>query len=626
MMLSSVNDPVKRLLLAQRRATGGGAAERLTQMPSEGRLQPQKRAAQKHPEQSGKEGLPQEVAAEMAYAQVVDFDPITLEIFWNRLIAIADQAGATLVRTSFSTTVQESNDYACVLLDTKGDALAENRGSVPSFVGCLSITMKRFLQEFPLETWRPGDIVITNDPWIGTGHRPDVTIAAPVFRNGELVAFTGSIAHWADMGGTVWAADCRSVFEEGIGIPPMKLMLEGKFNDTLVNFIRYNVRLPEQVMGDMHAMIAAAEVSSDRLIEFMDEYDLDSLEALGQVIQGRAESAMRQAISRVPDGVYHSDVYPDGFDERLHINCTLTVKGDEIEIDYSGSSEQVTQGGINCVSNFAWAYSTYTTKCLLDPYTHNNQGARRPIKVNIPEGCILNARYPAPVNVRHLVGHYVASSVMNALAPALPDRVIAESGSTPTFRTLFAGVRHDGLPFSIIIFANGGMGARPTLDGLPCTPFPTNTQVSSIEVMESITPLLVWKKEARPDSGGHGKFRGGYGQDIVVEVTAPKPITLSVISERAFNAAQGLVGGHPGATTKVEMVNGEQLLPRKGRTQLMPGDIIRLGYPGGGGYGHPEERDLQSIQEDLRNEIITQEAADKIYLLNKRLKEQSKES
>ena len=545
-----------------------------------------------------------------------EFDPITLEIFWNRLIAITDQAAATLVRTSFSTIVRESNDYACVLMDINADGLAENRGSIPSFVGCLPRTTKHFLKYFPPEEWRPGDVVVTNDPWMGTGHRPDVTMAAPVFRNGKLVAFTGSIAHWADIGGTLWSADCHSVFEEGIGIPPMKLMLEGKPNDHLLEIIYHNVRLPQQVMGDLFAQVAAAEVSGQRLVEFMDEYNLEDLTALSRAIQDRAEEAMRRAISKVPDGVYRETVNLDGFDEPLQIQCAVTVKGEEMEVDFTGTSEQVDKGGINTVFNYTWAYTTYTLKCLLEPTGSRTDGSYRPVKVFAPEGSLLNTTYPMPVNVRNLVGHCVSSALFGALGPALPDQVIADSGATPSFRTTFSGYKEDGQPFTFMLFANGGMGARPTMDGLPCTPFPTNSTAASIEVMEALAPLRVWKKQIRQDSGGAGKFRGGYGQDIVIEMTSPQPITISVISERWDFPPQGLMGGRPGVPTRVAMVNGEQPMPRKGKAQLLPGDIVQLSYAGGGGYGPPEEREIEQVQQDLRDELISPEVANSVYGLD----------
>ena len=279
-----------------------------------------------------------------------EFDPITLEILWSRLISIADQAATTLVRTSFSTIVRECNDYACVLMDRNGDTLAENRGAIPSFVGTMSRTVKHFLRRFPAEGWQPGDAVITNDPWMGTGHRPDFSMATPVFRNGELVAFTGIVAHASDVGGSIFSADNRSVFEEGLGIPPMKLFSEGVPNVELFELIRYNVRVPEQVTGDFMAMVAGCEVAGQQLMAFMDEYGVEMLEALSENIQARAEAVMRRAIDKLPDGIYSHTVSLDGFDEPIHLKCTIVIEGDGLEVDFAGTSEQVDQGGVNVVS------------------------------------------------------------------------------------------------------------------------------------------------------------------------------------------------------------------------------------------------------------------------------------
>jgi N-methylhydantoinase B len=545
----------------------------------------------------------------------VDYDPVALEILWSRLIAIADEAAATLVRTSFSTIVRESNDYACVLLDPNGDALAENRGSIPSFVGCLARTMKHFLRKFPRETWQPGDVVITNDPWLATGHRPDITMAAPIFHRGRLVGFAGSIAHSPDVGGALWSADCREVFEEGLGIPPLKLSKAGVLNEELVELFRANSRVPEQALGDLHAQVAAGEVMSERLRELLEDQGLDDLGSLGAVLHARAEAAMRDAIRAVPDGTYRSTVEMDGYDEPLQIVCTLTVAGDEMTIDYTGTSPQVDRG-INCVMNYTWAYSTYPVKCALDPETPKNEGSYRPIHVIAPEGCLLNPRFPAAVNARQLVGHVLSAAIFGALAQAIPDRVIADSGSAPTFRTVYSGIGRDGERFQFILFANGGMGARPTMDGLPCTPFPTNSTCASIEVMESLTPLIVWAKQIRPDSGGAGRWRGGYGQEIIVEVASAKPIVVSVISDRGKHPARGLLGGLPGAPVEVALLNRAAELPRKARTMLQPGDVLALRYAGGGGYGDPRERDRALVRADLRNGVISAEAARTLYGLS----------
>ena len=546
-------------------------------------------------------------------------DSVTLEILWSRLISIADQSAKTLVRTSFSTVVRECNDYACVLMDRNGDTLAENRGSVPSFVGTMSRTVKHFLRRFPPETWRPGDVVITNDPWMGTGHRPDFSMATPVFLHGELVAFTGIIAHASDVGGSIFSADNRSVFEEGIGVPPMKLFSEGVPNEDLFEMIRYNVRLPELVTGDFMAMVAGCEVAGRQLVSFMEEYGVGMLETLSRSIQSRAEEVMRRAIRRLPDGRYSHNVSLDGFDKPIEIACEITIDGDELEVDFAGTSEQVDQGGVNVVYAYTWAFTTYPLKCVLDPLTYRNEGSYRPFTIKAPEGSILNATYPSPVSSRHLTGHCITAAVFGALAPILPDTVIADSGSTPQYISFFSGVDASMRPFSLMLFLSGGMGASSSEDGVHCSPFPSNPIPGSVEVSESFAPLVVWKKELRPDSGGAGRYRGGCGQDIVIEVKSPRRSELSVISERWDFPAEGLRGGHAGGRAgAVRTAPSGRVLPEKGRTVLDPGDVIHLVTAGGGGFGRPEERDADRIAEDLRNELISEEAAAKVYGLGRR--------
>lgn len=543
-----------------------------------------------------------------------EFDPITLEILWNRLIAITDEAAAALVRTSFSTLLRENNDYACVLLDVDANAIAENHNSIPSFVGCLSITLRHFLKQFPLDSWQPGDVMITNDPWLATGHRPDATLVMPIFYHDTLVGFAGNIAHWPDIGGAVWSADSREVYEEGLGLPPLKLYKAGLPNEDVFTIIRGNVRVPEQVIGDIQAQVTAANVCVEGVIEFLEEQKLDNLSALSRAVQERAEHAMRQAIKKVPNGVYKHQIEADGFDHPLTIAITITVRDEEVDVDYTGTSPQISHGALNCVMNYTWAYTTYPLKCVFDPHSNKNEGSYRPFNVTAPEGSLLNPTYPAPVNARQLTGHLLSGLVFGALAEVLPDRIMAESGSAPTFRTLYAGKTASGEKFSFILFANGGMGARATSDGLACTPFPTNSTCASIEVMEGLAPLRVWSKKIRIDSGGAGQYRGGLGQEIEVELINNEPILLSILSDRHQHPALGVLGGQSGAPTEL-LLNDEPSLHPKSRTTLQPGDVLTLRFAGGGGYGNPEGRSRDLVLEDLRNGVITEQMARDIYKL-----------
>jgi N-methylhydantoinase B len=536
------------------------------------------------------------------------FDPITLEIFWSRLISIADEAAAALLRTAFSTIVRESNDFATVLMDANGDSLSENTGGIASFSCILPRTTKHFLAKFPPETWRPGDCVITNDPWLATGHLPDITAVTPIFHKGRLVGFAGSIAHSPDVGGALWSADCRELFEEGIRIPPTRLLREGVRQDALLDLFLANVRVPDQVLGDLEAQLTANGVCAARVTEFLDDAGLHDLAPLARALHARSDGAMRRAIAALPDGTWRATIEADGFDEAVtRIACAVTIEGDRMLLDFAGSSPQVDRG-INCVMNYTHAYAVYPVKCALDPFTPRNEGSYRAIEVRAPEGSILNPRFPAACSARQLTGHLLAGAIYQALAPVIPDRIIADCGGAPTMRCLFSGLDRHGDRFSQILFASGGMGAAPHRDGLPTTAFPTNAGAGSIEAFESVAPLVVWRKQFRPDSGGAGRFRGGLGQEAEIEVRAPAPLRLSLLSDRRDHPAQGVLGGAPGAAAEIVMSDGTRPHP-KSRTMIGPGMRLTMRYAGGGGYGPPDQRDPALREADLHDGVVTDAAS-----------------
>lgn len=541
-------------------------------------------------------------------------DPITLEILWGRLASIVDESASALQRTSFSTTVRESNDFACVLLAPNGTTLAENTMGVPSFAGVMSLVMKRVLERYPAQTWKPGDVVLTNDPWINTGHLPDTTIISPIFHRDRLVAFTGNAAHKSDIGGAGYAADATEIYEEGLLIPICKLYEEGRINELLVDILRSNVRVADNVLGDLHAQVAAGHVCAQRVMGFLEEQGITDLTAIGQAIQTRAESAMRQAIEALPDGVYSSVVRSDGFDKPTEFHTRITVAGQGLTVDFEGTSPQVRRG-INAVYNYTYAFTCYTLKCLLDPVTRKNEGSYKPFKIVVPEGSILNARYPAAVMARSMSGHYVSSGVLLALADALPARVIADSGSCPGLRVALRGINSYGSRFAQVLFQNGGMGARATSDGLPTTGFPTNAGGGSIEVMESVAPIIFWKRELLMDSGGPGKNRGGLGQHLEIESTSDAPLDCMTQFDRLEYPAEGLFGGLHGGRSRLSFKNGKPL-PSKGRFVMNKGDRITVDYAGGGGYGSPKERKREAVIADVRQGLVSAEAARDVYGLN----------
>jgi N-methylhydantoinase B len=545
--------------------------------------------------------------------RVIIDDPVALQVVWTRLIAIADEAAATLRRTSFSPIVRESNDFSCVVFDAKGNAIAENTIGIPSFNMTLSRTLAHFLSRRPAGEWSDGDVGICNDPWLTSGHLPDITILAPVFHEGRLIAWTGSIAHMADIGGTLWSADTREVFEEGLLIPPLLYMREGRLNADLQSIIRANVRLPEEVLGDIAAQIAAGETAARGLRDLVEREAIDDLTPISREICARTERSMRDAIAAMPDGTYRAALDLDGTgEEPVHLEVAVEIRGEQMILDYAGTSPQVGRA-LNTVMTYTEAYSCYPLKCALDPGTPRNEGTYRMITVRAPEGSILNPRFPAPVHARQLVGHCLAAVIYKALSPILGERIIAESGSAPTLRVIVSGYREDERRYTSILFINGGMGARSRRDGLSATCFPSNVVCGSMETIEAQSPLRIWKKELAPDSGGPGRFRGGLGQDVEIELTGTRAATLSLLVERVQHPALGVLGGHAGAPSRVRWNGKEDGFPLKGKSRIEAGDRLLVRYPGGGGYGDPRERDREAVREDVATGLVSERVAKEIY-------------
>ena len=539
----------------------------------------------------------------------VRFDPVTLSLLWTRLIGIVDEAAITLVRTSFSPVVQECNDYSCTLMDARGYALADNTSSIPAFLGTLPRTVRHILAKFPVEIWVPGDVVITNNPWMGTGHLPDFSMVAPIFHRDRLYGFAGTVAHSVDIGGLSWASHAQSVFEEGLHLPIVHLMRAGRPDEQLLDIIRQNVRFPELVVGDLMAQVAACETCIDCTREFIDDTDLDGLDGLANEVQGHAEATMRAAIAAIPDGRYETSIILDGFDAPLTLRARLTVNGARLHMDYDGSSPQVSWG-INSVLNYTYAYTAYPLKCALDPLTPKNEGTYRPIEVTAPEGSIVNPLFPAPCSGRHLVGMYCAAAAYATLGQAAPERVIAESSGPPA-RPVIVGAGDDGDLRSLIIFAWGGTGGRPGMDGLSCTAFPGNDNCAPVEIMEAAVPIRFIRKSLIPDSGGAGEFRGGLGQDITFAYTGRQSGYVTMMSAKFNTPPSGIFGGAPGTTT--EFLINDRPAYQNGRVPLQPGDIVTIRFPGGGGYGDPARRHPDRVARDVADGKATAARATALY-------------
>jgi N-methylhydantoinase B len=530
-------------------------------------------------------------------------DPITLEVWWSRLAAIADEAATTLLRTAFSTIIRESNDYTVVLMDPAGRTIAECRAGIPAFAALMSVLTRHLLARFPAHTWRDGDVVITNDPWLATGHLPDIAMVAPIVHQGVLVGFTGTAAHVPDIGGTP-GMGATDLMAEGLLIPPLHLDRDGARNHEVVALLRANVRLPEQVWGDLEAQLAAHQVGRRRALEFLDDTGTDTVAALAHAIHTTTDRAMRRAIAAIPDGVYRSALDADGVDGHpTHIECSVTVDGEQIGVDYAGTCAQVPYP-TNCTLNYTTAYSNYPLKLLLDPATRSNHGSYRAITVTAPAGSILNPTFPAPVLARHLTGHLLSCAIYQALADVLPERVIADSGGSPALRVHFSGRGGDGEPFALLLFASAGMGASAHHDGLSTTAFPTNSGGGSIEALETSAPLIFRRKELRPDSGGAGTHRGGLGQDIDVHNPTTEPVQVVLLGDRSRHPALGLCGGLPGDAARVVYDDGTSP-SLKSISTLPPGGTVTISFPGGGGYGPAARRDPAAVAADLSEGYIT---------------------
>ncbi len=534
-------------------------------------------------------------------------DPVALEIIWERCISIVDEAADTLVRAAFSTIARESNDYGCVLCDADGLSICNTTKGTPPMAIIIPRTVRAMLERIPASELEPGDVLFTNDPYYGAGHLPDFCVAMPIFRDGALVAIAAACSHVADVGGTI-APDAREAYEEGICFPPVKLIRAGKPDQVIFSIIEKNVRVPEQVIGDLNALVASCNTSAVELQKLMDETGMDELRSLSATLNARTEMAFRAAVQEIPDGTYSSSIETDGYRAPVTLKCAITIRGSDIEVDCTGTSPQVSPGGVNVVYNFTYAFFSYTLKCMLDPHTPYNEGVTRPLNLFIPEGTVLNPRFPAPVFARNQTAHYLPALIMAALAEAIPGRVIAACGA-PANRTVFTGpVGHDGRPFNFMMICSGGMGAGASQDGYSCTPFPSNSGSPPVEIVESVVPLMVRRKALRVDSGGDGQYRGGLGIEMVVENSSPNAVFVSTRMDRIDHPPEPLAGGKEGAPAGI-WLDYTKPFPSKGRGELKPNEKLVIHSPGGGGYGPPELRDRLKIEEDLREGYVSAAAS-----------------
>jgi N-methylhydantoinase B len=538
-------------------------------------------------------------------------DAITLEILWNRIISVCNEQQVTLMRTAFSTIVRESQDLACGAFDTRGSMIAQSLTGTPGHINAMATGVKHFLNAYPASALKPGDVLITNDPWQTAGQINDLTVLTPAFRGERIIGYFASTCHAPDFGGRILSAEAHEVYEEGLRIPITKLFERGEPNEELVKIIRANVRTPKETVGDLYAQVSSNAVGVRSLINFMDEFGLDTIDALADQIISRSERALRDAIRAVPNGRYENESWSDGFEEPIRIRVAITIEDEDIFIDFAGSSPQSARG-INVVLNYTHAYASFAIKAAIGPDVPHNEGSFRPVHVTAPSGSILNCTEPAAVASRHLIGHLLPSVIFGALAKAMPGKLMA-GGAEPVWITIFRGLsRESPDPFLFTLFQLGGAGARATKDGLSATGFPSGVGGVPVEVIETLAPLVVHHRELREDSGGAGKFRGGLGQCTEMGSRGDSPWSISAMIDRVKFAGVGLEGGNPGALGEFIVDGGTGPQP-KSLVPLRPDSRVQLNLPGGGGYGSPFERDPASVLDDVAKGFVSLDSAARHY-------------
>jgi N-methylhydantoinase B len=532
-------------------------------------------------------------------------DDIRLQVMWNRLISVVEEQAATLLRTAFSTSVREAGDLSAGVFDPDGRMLAQAVTGTPGHVNTMAEAVLHFIAAIPRQEMYEGDTYVTNDPWLGTGHLHDITMVSPSFLDGRLVGFFACTAHVVDVGGRGFGADGKSVYEEGIQIPIMKFAERGTVNLHLVRILRANVREPNQVVGDFYSLAACNDVGHRRLVDMMREIRLASLEPLGAFIFSRTASATAARIAVLPRGRWTNELITDGYDNPVRLVAAVAIDGERVDVDFSGC-DPVSLWGINVPLIYTKAYACYALKCAIAPDIPNNWASLEVFGISSPQN-IVNAPHPAPVSLRHVIGHMIPDLVLGALAKALPGRILAEGAAA--LWNIHMSVRPAGgaagRRSEILMFNSGGMGARPNCDGLSATAFPSGVMTMPIEATEHTGPIVIWRKELRPDSGGAGEFRGGLGQTIEIEPMPGYEFEFSAMFDRIKHPAKGREGGGDGAPGLVTLDDGTIMRP-KGWQHVPAGRRLILQAPGGGGYGDARQRDPQAAADDLAKGYVTE--------------------
>jgi N-methylhydantoinase B len=545
---------------------------------------------------------------------------IRQQVMWNRLIAVVEEQAQIMIRTAFSTTVREAGDLSAGIFDLRGRMLAQAVTGTPGHVNSMAESVGHFLAKFPAETMRPGDHYITNDPWLATGHLHDLTVVTPAFRQGRIVGLFANTAHVIDVGGLGMGPDARSVFEEGLYIPISKCFDQGRPNATLFDFVRMGSRLPVELEGDIYSLCACNDAGARRLVAMLDEFELDRLDPLAAFIFDHSLRATLDEIAMLPGGTFAAEIRSDGYEAPVTLRAAMTIDADRITVDFAGTSPP-SRRGINVPAPYTRAYACFGIKVVVAPGVPNNWASLRPFRMAIPPDCILNAPRPYPVAVRHVIGQLLPDLMMGCLHQAVPDRVCAEGSSCLWNPPLRGGPSVSGPPegnrpglpdFEVITFNNGGMGARPRRDGLDGTAFPSGVHTMPVEATENVAPVVFWRKELTTDSGGAGHTRGGCGPVMEIGTLGDMEFAVNAIFDRVANPPRGRDGGHDGMAGGVHLASGAALRT-KGYQVVPEGERLVLQLPGGGGMGDPARRDPGLVARDVRDGLVSPDAARTLY-------------
>lgn len=547
----------------------------------------------------------------------MSLSPIQLQIMWNRLIAVVEEQAQVLLRTAFSAIVREAGDLSAGVFDRQGRMLAQAVTGTPGHVNSMAEAVRHFIAHFPHDSMQPGDAYITNDPWLGTGHLNDFVVTTPCFHNGTLVGLFSCTSHLMDIGGIGFGPDATDVFMEGLYIPHLKLIDAGNVNQTLMAMIRANTRLPIDTEGDVYSLAACNDVGAARLSEMMAEFNLGHLDELADHICTRSREAVLKEIAALPKGSWTYSMTADGYEEPITLTATTTISDQSIHVDFTGTSPS-SKRGINVPLAYSTAYTVFGLGCVVAAHIPNNAGSLAPLTVSAPPGCIVNAQKPSPVALRHIIGQMMPDLVFGCLQQIVPDRVPAEGTSCLWNLTMrgATALATGNYGFSMTVTSNGGTGARPQADGLSATAFPSGVKGTPVEIAEQITPLLFWKKDLRTDSGGAGETRGGLGQSIIIESAVGKPFEILAAFDRVQHPPRGRQGGHDGAAGVVAKrdANGTETAMRsKGAQTVLPGEMLIIETPGGGGIGGPAARAKPALEKDIRDGFVSAAAARDIY-------------